>query len=181
MTDKSLKSKAIKIKGKDYVTVSERVKYFNDEYPNGCIVTEIVKDSDTVFVVRAMIYPQGLKDGNPLFTGHSQAVIGDGYINKTSALENAETSAVGRALGFMGIGVVDSIASIDEINKASTPAQVNYTLKSPPLNSTAQCAKCGSSMGLSKQGKPYCLAKCWLETPKTISYDEPPLEEVNPF
>ena len=53
------------------------------------------------------------------FTAYSQARWGEGYINKTSALENAETSAVGRALAFMGIGVIESIASADELNKTT--------------------------------------------------------------
>ena len=52
------------------------------------------------------------------FTGLSQEKVGDGYINKTSAMENSETSAVGRALAMMGIGVIDSIASVDEVRKA---------------------------------------------------------------
>lgn len=112
--DKSLKAKAVDIKGKKYVLVSDRVLFFNETYPKGSITTELLSapDAGTV-VVKATIETDGRK-----FTGHSQAVIGDGYINKTSALENAETSAVGRALALMGIGVIESIASADEMNKA---------------------------------------------------------------
>jgi len=114
---KDLKEKAIDFKGKKYVLVSDRVLYFNETYPDGSITTELVSsaDADTV-VMKATVKP----NDKQTFTGYSQATWGEGYINKTSALENAETSAVGRALAFMGIGVIESIASIDEINKAET-------------------------------------------------------------
>ena len=54
------------------------------------------------------------------YTGHAQEIVGEGYINKTSALENCETSAVGRACAMAGIGIVDSFASVDEIDKAKS-------------------------------------------------------------
>lgn len=120
MTDKSLKAKAIQIKGKDYVLVSDRVLYFNETYPNGAIITERVEsDNPQMEVIQAVVIPD-VKTPERRFTGYSQAIRGDGYINKTSALENAETSAVGRALAFMGIGVIESIASVDEIKKTTT-------------------------------------------------------------
>lgn len=115
---KNLKEKAINIKGKAYVLVSDRVIYFNEQYTNGSIVTEKSEIGERV-EFKATVTPDVDKPAR-IFTGHSQAVWGDGYINKTSALENAETSAVGRALALMGIGVIDSIASVDEINKAQT-------------------------------------------------------------
>lgn len=114
---KDLKYKAIDFKGKAYVLVSDRVIYFNETYPKGSITTELIStpDADTV-IIKATVKP----NDEQTFTGYSQATWGEGYINKTSALENAETSAVGRALAFMGIGVIESIASIDEINKTTT-------------------------------------------------------------
>lgn len=118
MNKKELQSKAVDIKGKKYVLVADRVNYFNDNFPNGSIQTELVSN-DSAVVIKAIITPD-LKNSQRYFIAHSQAVKGEGYINKTSALENAETSAIGRALGFMGIGVIDSIASVDEINKAKT-------------------------------------------------------------
>lgn len=115
----NLSEKAIKIKGKDYVLVSDRIIEFNQVCPQGSITTEIITplDADTV-IVKATIRP--VADGLRVFVAHSQATWGEGYINASSALENAETSAVGRALGFMGIGVLDSVASVDEINKANS-------------------------------------------------------------
>lgn len=119
---KDLIEKAIEFKGKKYVLVSDRVIYFNDTYPTGSITTELVSNpEDDTVVVKATIRP-AMGDSRA-FTGYSQATWDDGYINKTSALENAETSAVGRALAFMGIGVIESIASIDEINKTTYPTK----------------------------------------------------------
>lgn len=118
MSSKDLKDKAINIKGKKYVLVADRVLYFNETYDKGSIHTELVSpyNSDLI-VMKATIYPMA-SDELRYFTGYSQAIIGDGTVNKTAALENAETSAVGRALAMMGIGVIESIASVDEINKA---------------------------------------------------------------
>lgn len=121
MTDKSLKDRAIDIKGKKYVLVSDRVLYFNEIYPNGSIQTTR-ESADWMEIVKAFVVPDVDKPQR-MFTGYSQAKRGDGFINKTSALENAETSAVGRALAMMWIGVIDSIASVDEINKAENTAK----------------------------------------------------------
>lgn len=121
MSDKSLKDKAISIKGKDYVLVSDRVLYFNDNYKNGAIEPSYTLDGDT-YHFKAIVTPDVEK---PLrrFVGHSKATIGDGMVNKSAAMENAETSAVGRALAMMGIGVIESIASADEMNKATSTGQ----------------------------------------------------------
>lgn len=107
----------IDIKGKKYVLVSERVLAFNEFYPLGSIETEILSNIDAkTIVVKATVTPDVTVPRR--FVGHSQATIGQGMVNTTAALENAETSAVGRALGMMGIGVIESIASADEMNKS---------------------------------------------------------------
>ena len=112
-----LKNKAIDIKGKKYVLVSDRIIFFNENYKKGSITTDIIKNEDKEIIIKATVIPDVTIDRR--FSAYSQAIKGDGYINETSALENAETSAIGRALGFMGIGVIDSIASVDEITKAT--------------------------------------------------------------
>jgi hypothetical protein len=121
--EKSLKNKAIDIKGKSYVLVADRVIYFNETYPNGSINTKLLSElnSETV-VMKAVIIPD-LKFPTRFFSGYSQAKWGEGNVNRTSALENCETSAVGRALAMMGIGVIDSVASVDEMNKAGVSEQ----------------------------------------------------------
>ena len=116
--DKSLQDKAIKIKGNDYVLVSNRILYFNENYKNGSIRTRLVSEpSDQMVVIEAKVIPD-IETPERYFSGFSQAKWGQGMVNTTAALENAETSAVGRALAMMGIGVIDSVASVDEMKKS---------------------------------------------------------------
>lgn len=116
MSDIQLKDKAIDIKGKQYVQVKDRVSYFNAVYPNGCITTEIISDESGVVVIKATATPDYATPSR-IFTGIS-ASNPSKTIEKMSPYEVAETSAVGRALAFMGIGVIDSIGSADEMVKA---------------------------------------------------------------
>lgn len=107
--------KYTEIKGKKYITVNQRVLAFRQLYPNGRINTEIVKisaDNGTTVIVKASVY-----DGDALIsTGHAlETPAKNKNINQFSALENCETSAVGRALGLLGIGSTDSIASLEEV------------------------------------------------------------------
>lgn len=112
----------VNIKGSQYTLVKDRVLHFNETYPNGAIVTELLSNPDAErVVVKATVCPDVDKPARH-FVDHSQAVIGDGMVNKTAALENASTSAVGRALAMMGIGVIESVASADEIHKAGASA-----------------------------------------------------------
>lgn len=128
---KKLTEKAIDIKWKKYVLVSDRVLYFNETYPNGSITTQRIMTEDSwVEVFKAMVTPDCSKPER-YFTGYSQAKWWDWFINKTSALENAETSAVGRALAMMWIWVIDSIASLDEINKAQNTAKAKDMPSNP--------------------------------------------------
>lgn len=121
-TSKSLASKAIDIKGKQYVQVADRLIFFNETYPKGSITTELISSPESKnIIIKATVKPD--MDSAQAFTGYAQEVVGDGYINKTAALENAETSAVGRALAMMGIGVIDSVASSDEVQKSVSAAK----------------------------------------------------------
>jgi hypothetical protein len=93
------------------------------------------------------------------FTGHSQADEKQGMVYKTAALENCETSAVGRALAMMGIGVIDSIASVDEMKKANVASLAPQQMNLPG----EKCPKCGAPMKISNKGSKYCSALCWKE------------------
>jgi hypothetical protein len=109
---------------KDYIPVSERVEKFYADFPDGRINTQIVDHSpDTGFVLfKANIYRD---DAEPSATGHAFEVRGDGYVNKTSHIENCETSAVGRALALLGYEIKKGIASREEMGKVQrmqTPA-----------------------------------------------------------
>ena len=107
-----------KIKGKPYVMVNDIVQGFRELYPEGCIETEILEYVEGAYCsVIARCYKTE-ESTRPLATGHAQETVDKNPVNRTSMLENAETSAVGRCLGFLGIGSVESIASADEMNKA---------------------------------------------------------------
>jgi hypothetical protein len=131
---KELKEKAIDIKGKDYVLIKDRVIYFNETYQNTRIETS-VKTTDRGVLARAKVTPD-VENGERYYTGHAESKNGAKGPEGESMVEVAETSAVGRALAMMGIGVIDSIASADEMrnvgNKDSpkaTEKQINLILK----------------------------------------------------
>ncbi len=118
------------IKGKAYVLVNERVKAFRQLYPEGTIETQLVSDQDGVCTFKAVVSCADLV----LATGYAQEKESSSYINKTSYIENCETSAVGRALGFLGIGIDTSIASAEEVqtavnNQGGLPANMIKTLQ----------------------------------------------------
>lgn len=102
--------------GNKYIMVNERVKFFHDQYPKGAIRSELVEMTDRV-IVKTFVYPDA-SDELRYFTGFAYEMVGSSFINKTSALENCETSSVGRALGFLGIGIDTSIASHEEVENA---------------------------------------------------------------
>ena len=103
------------IKGKDYAEVNQRVKAFRMIYPCGTIKTEMVSNEDGVVIFRAMAYDE---NWNLLATGTAYEKEGSTFINKTSYIENAETSAVGRCMGFCGFGIDTSVASAEEVQNA---------------------------------------------------------------
>lgn len=105
--------KTINIKGKEYVPVVERVKEFHKLFPNGRILTEIVSNDGKMVVIKANIWTT---KEDFRFTGYSQAEWSKGPMGSV-ALEVAETSAIGRALGFANIGLIDGIATADEMRK----------------------------------------------------------------
>lgn len=114
--------KTIKIHGKDYVPVVERIKFLSESKTPYSLETEYFyypEEFRNMWVVRATL----TIDGNS-YSGTAQEVESsdEKKINFTSALENCETSAVGRALAMAGIGLVDSIASADEMRKVKKEA-----------------------------------------------------------
>ena len=110
--------KSIDIHGKKYYPVVERVKEFRKDYPDGYIKTKIISITDDSVLVKATIFSN---ETQYLSTGHAYEKQSWGKINVRSMVENAETSAVGRALGFLGIGIEDDIASADEMKGTDEP------------------------------------------------------------
>ena len=106
------------IHGKNYAEVPQRVQAFRCLYPEGFIITELVSNEGGVCVMKSTVgYYQ---NGEPvtLATGMAYEKEGSSNINRTSYIENCETSAVGRALGMLGLGSEASIASAEEVATA---------------------------------------------------------------
>ena len=108
-------SGVVNIHGKEYRTVARRIADFRDKHPDYSITCKILSSADIV-QIKATIKDSG---GRTVSTGLAEEVRGSTNINKTSALENCETSAIGRALAFFGLGGTE-IASADEVANAIT-------------------------------------------------------------
>lgn len=117
------------IKGKEYAEVNQRVKAFRTLYPEGFITTEILCREGGLCIIRATV--GHYTDGKSviLATGTAYEKEGSSQINRTSYIENCETSAVGRALGMAGFGIDTSIASADEMNNALLQQNPNTVQK----------------------------------------------------
>lgn len=107
--------KTTPVKGKDYAEVNQRIKAFRSICPEGCIETCLVSNSNGICVFSAVVKDE---KGRVLGTGHAYEKEDSSFINKTSYIENCETSAVGRALGMCGIGIDTSVASYEEVANA---------------------------------------------------------------
>jgi hypothetical protein len=107
--------KKITISGKDYVPVHERLMEFWKNNPAWSIRTEILNSSEGKVRIKASIYDHS---GVLRVTGHGEERENSTFINKTSYVENCETSAIGRALGLLGIGIDTSLASFEEVVNA---------------------------------------------------------------
>lgn len=110
----------INMKGKDYAMVPERVTAFRKLFPEGFIRTAIISNDGTTVLMQATAgYYR--EDGSEviLSTGFAQEVKGRGLVNGTSHIENCETSAVGRCLGMIGLGLNGGgICSAEELANA---------------------------------------------------------------
>ena len=104
--------KKINIKGQDYVPVHERLTEFWKTHPSWSIRTKILLSQDGLVRFRACIYDENNK---LRAMGHAEEKENSSLVNKTSHLENCETSAIGRALGILGIGIDTSLASFEEV------------------------------------------------------------------
>ena len=131
--------KTINIKGKNYITVNERLKHFRTEptFKGWQINEQLVHIDEKEGIFKVTISDT---KGVEMASAHSQEYRDSSYINKTSFVENGFTSALGRALGYLGIGIDTSIASANEVQNAVknqdkddkkwlTDAQFNATLK----------------------------------------------------
>tara|TARA_Y100000004_G_C8890146_1_gene401606 strand:+ start:66 stop:677 length:612 start_codon:yes stop_codon:yes gene_type:complete len=108
------KGVTVDIHGKDYATVAPRVGIARQNLGAKLqIVTEVISANSDTVVMKAT----GLIGGNVVATGHAEEQRSASRINRTSAMENAETSAIGRMLAFLGM-TNDNIASAEEVSAA---------------------------------------------------------------
>lgn len=126
--------KTTDIKGKDYAEVNQRIKAFRMVYPQGTIETKMLSNTNGVCIFEARVYSSPYKCTNSTIDGvitvdtqHQGILLATGtayekedssFINKTSYIENCETSAVGRALGMAGFGIDVSVASAEDVANA---------------------------------------------------------------
>ena len=126
LTEANKHLSTLDIKGKDYIPVNERIKAFRFIYPRGQIVTEIIGLENGICTIKASAFDE---DGKLLATGHAQEKETSSFINKTSYIENCETSAVGRCLGNAGIGLDNGFASYEEVANAKKQQEEDGDVK----------------------------------------------------
>lgn len=119
MNARDKNSGVINIHGKEYQTVALRVQKFRDEHPLWSLKTSIIFRDEKCVVMLAEIMDE---QGRLVANGHAEEFRSASSINKTSALENSETSAIGRALAALGLGGTE-FCSADELVNAITKKQ----------------------------------------------------------
>lgn len=156
----------VNIKNKEYKTVAERVNEFRADHPNKPIETEIISSGETV-LMKAVIRAEG---GRIIATGYAEEVRGSSNINKTSALENCETSAIGRALANFGYSgteyasaneVLDAIVKQKEIECFEFYQRHNEAL----INNIQSLEQIRSYIS---RGDLFSASEAWYEIPEEI-------------
>ena len=147
----------MKFKGKEYTEVKDRLIAFADEFPQASIETKLISVSQVIdtptgetcneYVVKATVIPNPIQEPEWVYVGHAAERDNTGFVNKTSALENCETSAVGRALAFAGFGGDFAIASKEEVEnakakqKAINPTVASLSAMDKAANNAAKAGK----------------------------------------
>jgi len=132
--------KTTNIKGKNYVEVNERIKYFRESgnYQGWSLTSDVVHlDADSCVIKASVLNSEGAI----VATGFAQEDKSSSYINKTSYVENCETSAWGRALANLGIGIDTSIASSNEVSIAIAKQNTKESKAAAPAKKPAEVAK----------------------------------------
>ena len=159
----------IDVKGKNYAEVNQRIKAFRMLYPAGVIETEILSVENGVCIMKATIKDD---NGHILGIGHAYEKENSTFINKTSYIENCETSAVGRALAMCGIGIDTSVASYEEVANAIE----NQKPKNDKVTE-AQKSLIKNNFNI-PQVKEYCASKNITKLSQLIKDDADALEKM---
>lgn len=131
MTDTGI----VNIHGKQYHTVAKRVQDFRRDHPEYGLVTDVAFREGHLVAVKASILNE---QGRVIATGHAEEDRTKGQINKTSALENAETSAIGRALAAFGIGGTEFASANEVQNSMHQQSEPPKEMPSGPINDTTR-------------------------------------------
>ena len=126
----------VNIHGKKYVEVKDRVLQFRQDHPNWSIITNIENiGSNNSIIVSASVQDE---DSRVRATGLAHEWQGDdtSMVNKTSWVENCETSAIGRALASLGYGIEEAYASSNEVQRAKAKEASGQIASTPTANST---------------------------------------------
>lgn len=127
----SMDLKTIKIKGQDYVQVSERIRHFrtSEDYKGWAIEVEWLRIDEDIAIARAIIKNENgiVKSMGTAMEKREERKEGEKVkVNETSHVENCETSAIGRALGILGIGIAGGeVASYEEVLRAKKQQIIN--------------------------------------------------------
>ena len=155
------------IRGKEYAEVNQRVKAFRTLYPEGFITTEILCREGGLCIIKATVGHYADGKSVILATGTAYEKEGSSQINRTSYIENCETSAVGRALGMAGFGIDTSIASAEEMNNALLQQNTNDVQKpvqaAPHVQKPAQAEQAAPYDILQESAADSELRLKWLE------------------
>ena len=155
------------IKGKEYAEVNQRVKAFRTLYPEGFITTEILCREGGLCIIKATVGHYADGKSVILATGTAYEKEGSSQINRTSYIENCETSAVGRALGMAGFGIDTSIASADEMTNALLQQNTSDAQKTvqtePPVQKPVQAEQTAPYDILQESAADSELRLKWLE------------------
>jgi hypothetical protein len=148
--------KTTDIKGKDYAEVNQRIKAFRMVYPNGTIKPTMISNENGICIFKVEVYSERY---TLLAVGHAYEKEGSTFINKTSYIENCETSAVGRALGMCGFGIDTSVASAEEVENAIANQNEKQPTKKVPLATKKQVEIIKEKLNEEQIGQALALVK----------------------
>ncbi len=130
--------KTINIRGKEYITVNERLKAFRNEFKDYALIGRIIEQTSSSVIFEAQIIDnKGVVRAN----GFARETTEKGGVNKFAMLENAETSAWGRALGNFGIGIDNAVCTAEELE-----SKLEYTDTAPEQTSLQSSVKAQPSL-----------------------------------
>jgi hypothetical protein len=174
----------INIHGKEYQSVALRVSKFREAYPNHSLTTAVLERDPECVVMQASIADE---QGRVLATGHSEEYRKASQINRTSALENAETSAIGRALAALGFGGTE-FATANEVQNAIHQQGNPATGEEPPAKREKLDGPYPSPSALKGAIKAFVdtLSKMqdlgefttWMETPDVVELEKQAMRDL---